>query len=160
MYAAIHIWSDIIFVLSQLSQHLSDSAEHHKCALKKLLHYVKLIINFNIVYEFNESQVMLKDSDFNYTLNKQNWKSILEHVYILKEESVFWASWKQKSVVTSITKTEYITMSMCVKTKIWLTQMLRNINISKYLKDNSYCVSIKEDKTHQTVLFLQFKTDN
>jgi len=40
------------------------------------------------MYSFNESQAMLKYSDFNYALNKQNQKSILECVYMLKDESV------------------------------------------------------------------------
>ncbi len=72
MYAAIHTWSDIVFILNWLSQYLSDSAEHHEHTLKRLLQYVRLIINLNIIYSFNESQVMLKYSDFNYALNKQN----------------------------------------------------------------------------------------
>ncbi len=39
---------------------------------KKLLQYIRSIINFSIMYSFNKSQVMLKYSDFNYALNKQN----------------------------------------------------------------------------------------
>ncbi len=44
------------------------------------------------MYSFNESQIMLKYSDFNYALNKQNWKSILKCVYMLEDESVSWTS--------------------------------------------------------------------
>ncbi len=72
MYAAIHIWSDIAFTLGQLSQYLSDSAKHHEHALKKLLQYIRSIINLSIMYSSSESQAMLKYSDFNYALNKQN----------------------------------------------------------------------------------------
>jgi len=42
------------------------------------------------MYSSNESQAMLKYSDFNYALNKQNWKSILECIYMLEDESVLW----------------------------------------------------------------------
>ncbi len=142
MYTAIHIWSDIIFILDQLSQYLSNSAEHHEHALKKLLQYVRLIINLNIMYSFNESQVMLKYSDSNYASDKQNQKLILEYIYMLKDESVLWTSQKQKSVVILITEIKYIIMSMCTKTEIWLEQMLRDINISKYLEVNSHCINI------------------
>jgi len=72
MYTAIHIQLNIIFILNQLSQYLSNSAEHYEYTFKKLLQYIKSIINLNIMYSFNESQVMLKYSDFNYALNKQN----------------------------------------------------------------------------------------
>jgi len=40
------------------------------------------------MYSLNESQAMLKYSDFNYTLNKQNQKSILKYIYMFKDESV------------------------------------------------------------------------
>jgi len=37
MYAAIHTRLDIAFALNRLSQYLSNSAEHHEHALKKLM---------------------------------------------------------------------------------------------------------------------------
>jgi len=91
---------------------------------------------------------MLKYSDFNYALNKQNQKSILKYIYMLKNESVLWASQKQKFVIILIIEIKYIVMSMCTKTEIWLKQILRNINISKYFKINLYCVSIQKNKAY------------
>jgi len=88
MYTAIHIQSNIIFTLDQLSQYLSNSAEHHEHTLKRLLQYIRSIINLNIMYSFSESQAMLEYSDFNYALNKQDQKSILECIYMLEDESV------------------------------------------------------------------------
>ena len=118
MYTAIHIQLNIIFALNQSSQYLSDSAEHYKHIFKELLQYIRLIINFDIVYEFSESQVMLKYSDSDYASDKQNWKFILKYIYMLKDESVLWTSCKQKSVVTLITETEYIIMLIYAKTEI------------------------------------------
>ncbi len=40
MYTAIYTHLDIFFILKQLSQYLSDSAEHYKYTLKKLLQYI------------------------------------------------------------------------------------------------------------------------
>ncbi len=67
---------------------------------------------------------------------------------MLKDESVLWTSQKQKFIIILITETEYMTMSMCAKTEIWLEQMLRDININKYLKVNLHCVSIQENEAH------------
>jgi len=61
---------------------------------------------------------------------------------MLKDESVLWTSQKQKSVTILITETEYIVMSMCTKTEIWLEQMLRDMNMNKYLEVNSHCMNI------------------
>ncbi len=61
---------------------------------------------------------------------------------MFKNKSVLWTSQKQKFIVILIIKTEYIIMLMCIKTEIWLKQVLRNMNIDKYLKVNLYCVNI------------------
>jgi len=39
-------------------------------------------------------------------------------------------------------------MSICTKTEIWLEQMLRDMNIDKYLEVNLYCINIQENKAH------------
>ena len=131
-----------------MSQYFSNSTKHHECTLKKLLQYVRSIINLDIMYKFSENQVMLEYSDSNYTSDKQDCRFILRYMYMLEDESVSWTNHKQKFVVTLITETEYIIMSICAKTEIWFTQMLKNINISKYLEANSYCVNIRENETH------------
>ena len=94
------------------------------------------------MYRLSESQNLIEYSDSDYTSNKQNQKSVLDHVYMLERESILWISQKQKSVTTSITETEYMIMFMCAKTEVWLTQILRDIELNKYLDSNLYCVSI------------------
>ena len=103
---------------------------------------------------------MVGYSDSDYASDKLDQKSILGHVYMLGGGPVLWASQKQKSVATSITETEYMDMSMCAKTEVWLTQILRNMRLDKYLDSNPYCVSIHENETHRESLPLQLKGDN
>jgi len=38
--------------------------------------------------------------------------------------------------------------------------MLKDMNISKYLKVNLHCVSIQENEAHQTSSFIQLREDN
>ena len=49
---------------------------------------MRFIINFNIIYNFNESQAILKYSDSDYISDKQNQKLILKYIYIFKSKSV------------------------------------------------------------------------
>ena len=160
MYAVIHICSDIFFALDWLSQYFNDSAEHHKHALKRLLQYIHSTVNLEIMYRLSGSQDLIECSDSDYTSDKQNQKSVLDHVYMFRRESILWISQKQKSVTTSITETEYMIMFMCTKTEVWLTQIFRNMGLDKYLDSNSYCVSIQENETHKKILSLQLRDDN
>ena len=160
MYTVIHTHPDIFFALDWLSQYFNDSAEHHKHALKKLLQYIHSTVDLEIMYKLSESQNLIGYSDSDYTSDKQNQKSVLDHVYMLGEESISWVSQKQKSVTTSITETEYMIMFMCAKTEVWLIQILKNMRLDKYLDSNSYYVSIQENKTHKKILSLQLRDDN
>ncbi len=92
MYAAIHTHFNIAFTLNQLSQYLSDFAEHHEHALKKLMQYVRFIIDLDITYEVSESMKLVKYSDSDYVLNRLDHKLILIYIYMLDEESIFWMS--------------------------------------------------------------------
>ena len=182
MYTAIHTCLNIFFVLDWLSQYLSDSVKHHEQALKKLLQYIQSTVNLEIMYGLSESQNLVEYSDSDYASDKLDQKSILGHVYMLEKEQVSWtsqkqksilghvymleggpvswASQKQKSVTTSTIKTEYMTMSMCTKTEVWLTQILRNMKLDKYFDSNSYCASIQENETHKQSSSLQLKRNN
>ena len=160
MYAVIHTCPDISFALDWLSQYLNDSMEHHGHALKKLLQYICSTTDLEIMYRPSGSQDLIGYSDSDYASDKQDQKSVLGHVYMLERGSVSWVSWKQKSVTTSITETEYMIMFMCTKTEVWLTQILRNMGLGKYLDSNSYCVSIQENETHREISPLQLRGDN
>jgi len=89
MYAAIHTRFNIAFALNQLSQYLSDSAEHHEHALKKLMQYVRFIIDLNITYEVSESMKLVEYFDSDYVSDRLDHKLILAYIYMLDEESVF-----------------------------------------------------------------------
>jgi len=89
MYAAIHTRFDITFALNRLSQYLSNFAEHHEHALKKLMQYVCFIIDLDITYEVSESIKLIEYSDSDYISDRLNHKLILTYIYMLDEESIF-----------------------------------------------------------------------
>ncbi len=160
MYAAIHTRLDIIFALNRLSQYLSNSAKHHEHILKKLMWYVRFIIDLDIMYEVSESMKLVEYSDSDYISDRLDCKLILIYIYMLDEESVFWMSWKQKFVVTLIIETEYMTLSICIKKSLWISQVLKNMNLTKYLSISHSHVNILEKITHQFVSLTQLKEDN
>ncbi len=160
MYAAIHTHFNITFAFNWLSQYFSNFAEHHEHTLKKLMQYIRFIIDLNITYEVSESMKLVEYFNSNYILDKLNYKLILIYIYMLNEESVFWMSWKQKFVVTLIIETKYIILSICIKKNLWINQVLKNMNLTKYLSINHSHIDSLEKITHQSVSFTQLKKDN
>ncbi len=89
MYVAIHTHLNITFTFNWLSQYLNDFAEHHEHTLKKLMWYIRFIIDLDIMYEVSESIKLVKYSGSDYVSNRLDCKLILIYIYMLNEESVF-----------------------------------------------------------------------
>ena len=152
MYTAILTRPDIQFPLNRLSQYMSDPAEHHSSALKTLLHYVRSTINLGIVFRGNrssESSNLVAYSDSDYAADKLNRKSILGYALKLADAPIAWMSRKQASVATSTTEAEYMALSTCAKECLWIVQLLRDMNLTKYLGDSLNRVDIKENSKHK-----------
>ena len=168
MYTAILTCSDIQFPLNQLSQYMSDPAEHYSSALKTLLCYVHSTINLSIVFRGNrssESSNLMTYSDSDYAADKLNWKSILGYALKLADASIAWMSQKQASVAMFTTEAEYMALSTCAKECLWIVQLLRDMNLIKYLEDSLNQVDIKENSKHKADSLTQlipacFKEDN
>ncbi len=112
------------------------------------------------MYKVSESMKLVKYFDSDYVSDKLDCKSILVYIYMLNEKSVFWMNWKQKFIVTLIIETEYMTLSICVKKSLWINQVLKNMNLTKYLSINYSHVDILEKITHQFISLMQLKEDN
>ena len=160
MYAAIHTRPDIAFALNRLSQYLSDPAEHHGHALKKLMRYVRSTIDLGITYGVSGSMELVGYSDSDYASDRLDRKSILAYIYMLGGGPVSWMSRKQKSVATSTTEAEYMALSTCAKEGLWISQVLKDMNLTKYLGISHSRVDILEKVTHQSVSPTQLKGDN
>ena len=131
---------------------MSDFAEHHSNALKTLLHYVHSMINLSIVFRGNrssESLNLITYSDSDYAADKLNRKSILGYALKLADAPIAWMSRKQASVATSTTEAEYMALSTCAKECLWIVQLLRDMNLTKYLGDSLNRVDIKENSKHK-----------
>ncbi len=112
------------------------------------MQYVCFIIDLNIMYKVSESMKLVEYSDSDYVSDRLDHKSILIYIYMLDEKSVFWMSWKQKFIVTSIIETEYMTLLICIKKNLWINQVLKNMNLTKYLSISHSHVDILEKITY------------
>ena len=166
MYAAIHTRPDISFILGRLSQYLSDPAKHHQRALKGLLRYVRSTIDYGIEFGTSGSTAssgspkVVGYSDSDYAMDKSDRRSILAYVYLFDGGPISWMSRKQKSVATSTTEAEYMALSTCAKEGLWISKLLREIDLQKYLGDMQGRIKIVEDNVHEAASPVQLKGDN
>jgi hypothetical protein len=77
--------------------------------------------------------------------NIKDRKSISGHIAILYNRPVTYSSKKQRSVLISSYKSEYIRMSTCCKQGQWIAQILRDIGCSEFIGEDANMVEIRAD---------------
>ena len=106
---------------------------------KQILKYLDRTIDYSIIYsrlEYLEesSPIPIGYIDINYSSNKYTSKSISSNIFILYSRLVLQTSKRQKIVVLSTTKIEYITLYLIVYKVIQIYLILTKLGI--VLKDN------------------------
>jgi hypothetical protein len=130
---------------------MSDPAEYYKSAVKHLLRYMRLTKNRCIRYGLINPD-LLSYSNADYASDKSDCKSTSRNVFLLAEGAVSWLSRKQKSVSTSTTEAEYISILIYAKQAMWLLQLLRNIEYAKYLGSSQWTVNLKSNNQSSLAL--------
>ena len=130
MFLVIEIWSDIAFVVSQLSQYLSEFCDIHIQAAKHVLHYLVGMSILEILYKSLRQHMLYRYADAAYA-NIRHSKSTSDNCFLIANESVTWSSKKQLIITQSTTESEYIFLVKTVKQAIWLCHLLYMIHRSK-----------------------------
>jgi hypothetical protein len=144
MYLGIQTRPDIAFALGRLSQYLSDPADFHMAALKKLSRYIRSSQRLGITFTKEGERTLMGYSDSDYAMDKTSRISILGNVFFLAGGPVSWMSRKQKSVATSTMEAEYMAMCQCAKQSQWLAQVLRDMGMHHLIGSNPTKPVLKE----------------
>src|SRR5215471_12683673 len=119
MFLVIETRPDIAFIVSQLSQYLSEFCDIHMQAAKHVLCYLVGMSILEILYKFLGQHMLYRYADAVYT-NIRHSKSISSNCFLIANRSVTWSSKKQSITAQSTTEFEYIFLAEAVKQVIWL----------------------------------------
>ena len=146
---------DICYVVTKLSQFMSNPTQAHLNLVKSVLRYLKGTINEGIVYlKINEPVQLVGYSDSDWGSSNDR-KSISGYCFKLSENSslVSWCSRKQPTVALSTCESEYMALTAAVQEGIFLKQLLTSImstevpTISLY-SDNKGTIDLAKNPVH------------
>ncbi|XP_043717750.1 secreted RxLR effector protein 161-like [Telopea speciosissima] len=110
MYAMLCTRPDICYIVGIMSRYQSNPGQEHWAAIKGILKYLRRTKDYFIVYGCDQLSVVgYTDSDFQ--TDKDDRKSTSGMVFMIGDGAVIWRSAKQKSIVDSTTKAEYLAAS-------------------------------------------------
>ena len=120
LYIACGTHSDIAFMISCLSQQCSNPQISHTRAVRRVLQYLKRMMNLGIHYNslYNDTQHLLTTLDYtdsNFTGDISEQKSTIGYCFFLVRGVISWCLKKQHTVSTFITEAEYIIIGHAVR---------------------------------------------
>ena len=159
IYAMTATRPDISYVVTKLSQNMSNPTVQDLGVAKGVLRYLQGTLEYALVFRKSNECVKLQGfCDSDWASSYSDRKSISAYVYKLKEQSglISWKTKKQGTVALSSFEAEYISLSMCVQEAMFLRKLLtfmyeqKDVDLSvKIGVDNQGTIALAKNPIHQ-----------
>lgn len=148
MYLAVGTRPDIAFVVSNLSQFLSNPSMEHWKAAKRVLRYLQGTIELGIIYDgkYEQPNKLIAYSDADFATCIDTRKSISGVLLILNKGPVIWSARKQGIVATSTTDAEYVAAHDATKEIVWTRGLLEEIGAAQESPTRLNCDNAAAEK--------------
>ena len=140
---------DIMYSVCLCTRFQSYPKESHLSAVKRILRYLKGIMDIGLWYPKSNKFELIGFSDADFTGCRVEIKSTSGTFHFLGHSLVSWHSKKQNSLALSTAEVEYIATVLCCAQILWMKQTLSDFGLSfehvpiKY--DNTNVISISKN---------------
>ena len=120
IYAMVCMRHDLSQAISMLRRYLHDLGRGHWEVVKWILHYIKGIIDVDLIFEKDtrSKQECIGYVNSNYTRDFDKCRSIMGYMFTLSQAPVSWRSILQSIVALSTIEVEYMAMMEAMKEAI------------------------------------------
>ena len=120
---------DISYNVGVCARYQVNPKVSHMIALKKVIKYVKITVDFGVWYNKDTNDVLAGYSNANWARNADDRKSTSGGCFYVDNNLVSWMSKKQNFILLSTAKAEYITVCSCCTQLLWMQKFLLNYGI-------------------------------
>lgn len=133
---------DVTFAVNKLSQFMHRPSFVHWVAVKCVLHYLKVTMNYGLFLHSNPSFTLHVFVDADNAHNRDKYSSTSTNAYFLGPNLISWSSKKQATITRSTTEVEYHVIASTTIKVNWLTHMLRELDITLPSAPTIYCDNV------------------
>jgi len=119
---------NIMFVVSFISRFMARLTELHLQAAKRVLRYLKGIVDYGIFYKKNGNKQLVTFIDNDYVRDIEDRESTSGYVFMLSRGAVSWSSKKQPIVTLSTTEAKFMAAAACACQAVWMRRILEKLN--------------------------------
>ena len=133
---------DILFAVGLVSRYIEIPTTTHLKIAKRILRYLKVKIDFGLLYSSSNNYKLIGYSDSNWARDMNDRKSTTGFVFFIGDTAFTWMSKKQPIVTLSTCEAEYIAATSCVCHATWLRNLLKELSMQQE-EPTSICVDNK-----------------
>ena len=120
---------DLMFVVCLIARFMADPREEHMIAAKRVLRYLKGMMEYGVFYGRSSTMELLGYTDSDYARDTDDRKSTSGYVFMVNGAAICWSSRKQDIVTLSSTEAEYVAATSAACHCVWLRGMLQELNV-------------------------------
>ncbi|GKU94299.1 hypothetical protein SLEP1_g7814 [Rubroshorea leprosula] len=120
---------DILYGVGLVSRYMEAPTSTHMTMAKRVLQYIKGIVDYGLTYSFSTNFKLYGDSDSDWGGNVDDRKSTTGFLFFLGDTAFTWCSKKQAIVTLSTCEAEFVSAASCVCHAIWLRKLLEMLRI-------------------------------
>ena len=154
LYMSVVSRPDISFIVSNLSQFLSNPGRDHWVAAKRVLRYLKGSSDLGLAFVKSENFQVSGFTDSDWGSNPDDRRSVSGFCFSLNVQSgpISWNSKKQATVALSSAEAEYLAMSTACQELVFLRSLMSDLGFppvgpSDLLGDNKGAIALADNPT-------------
>eukprot|EP00253_Pinus_taeda_P007367 PITA_07367 len=134
-----HTRPDLSFVVGLVARFMQNPRESHWKAAKRILRYVRGIVQFGIHYSAKATPLLVGFTDSDWAGDPDDRKSTAGYVFTLGSGPITWACKKQPAISLSSAEAEYRGAVEASKEALWLRQILSEFGFEQQHPTTLWC---------------------
>ncbi|XP_051229106.1 uncharacterized mitochondrial protein AtMg00810-like [Lolium perenne] len=122
---------DLSFVVNKVCQYLHEPRTPHLSAVKRILRYVRQIVDIGLQFQSSSSTLLSAFSDADWAGNIDDRRSTGGYAIFDGGNLIAWSSRKQSTVSRSSTESEYKALGNATAELIWVQSLLKELGVSQ-----------------------------
>ncbi|CAL8099446.1 unnamed protein product [Prunus armeniaca] len=119
---------NISYAVGVMSRYMQNPKKSHLDAVRRILRYVKSMIDYGLLYKKGEDCKLVGYCDADYAGDHDTRQSTTGYVFKLGSGTISWCSKRQPTVSLSTTEAEYRAAAMAAQEITWLTQLMNDLH--------------------------------
>ncbi|KAL2319362.1 hypothetical protein Fmac_028331 [Flemingia macrophylla] len=140
---------DIMFSVCVCARFQVELREVHLKAVKRILRYLKGIVNLGLCFRRSQYFSLLGYCDEDYVGDIWERKSTSGRCYFIGNFLVSWTSKRQSTIALSTCEAEYVSAGQCCTQLLWIKHQLKNYDIFEgnipILYDNTAAINLSKN---------------